>query len=387
MGRFAVFLLVYVLCGFPWKSHSQEAYNYDDEYYDDDDYKEEPTATVIPKWKVSEIENATQHVVIRLIQRENRLMSKNMNDASERCTKEAAIFQERCNKCGNDGRSELEPLEAKHDVLEKVLKQAEQLTKLHPFYLQIKVGKKVLKTLKRIRVRRIVKNVSKTFRRVGKTIGKAWRSINRNVHRTLRRITGAVRLRVRRLVRVRVRLPRVRLPRVRVRLPRVRVRLPRVRLPRVRIRLPRVRVRLPRVRLPRVRVRLPRYRVRVRFGRRWGKKKKRSMTSCSNCERISSIENEETLSKTLCPYLFSANDESLKMDKILGKIISEVESGFPKLEKILHHHYLSSDEAEVTITAKEGSHSYKVKNFSKLSSDQLGRTIGRYIFKKAKGKA
>lgn len=53
MGRFAVFLLVYVLCGFPWKSHSQEAYNYDDEYYDDDDYKEEPTATVIPKWKVS----------------------------------------------------------------------------------------------------------------------------------------------------------------------------------------------------------------------------------------------------------------------------------------------------------------------------------------------
>nr|XP_022339181.1 uncharacterized protein LOC111134456 [Crassostrea virginica] len=341
MGRFAVFLLVYVLCGLVLKSYAQEAYNYDDEDYDDDYYDEEPTATVIPKRKVLEIENATQHVVIRLIHRENRLMSKNLDDATERCTKETAIFEESCQKCVKEPK-----------FLKTVLKEAEKLLKLHSFYLPIKMGKKVLKTLKRIRVRRIVKNVGKTFRRVGETIGKTWKSINRNVRRTLRKIKGAVRVRVRRLVRVRVRLPRVRLPRVRVRLPRVRV---------------------------------PRVRVRVRVGRRWGKKKKRS--SCSDCERISNIKDEETLSKTLCPYLFSVNEESLKTDAFLQKFISEIESGFPKLGKILHHHYLSSDEAEVTIATKEGSHSYKVKNFSKLSSEQLGRTIGRYIFKKAKGKA
>lgn len=157
----------------------------------------------------------------------------------------------------------------KPKFLKSVLKEAEKLLKLHPFYLKIKMGKKILKVLKRIRVRRIVKNVGKKFRRVGETIGKTWKSINRNVRRTLRKIKGAVRVRVRRLVRVRVRLPRVRLPRVRVRLPRVRV---------------------------------PRVRVRVRVGRRWGKKKKRS--SCSDCERISNIKDEETLSKT-CSYYIS----------------------------------------------------------------------------------
>ena len=160
--------------------------------------------------------------------------------------------------------------------LKTVLKEAEKLLKLHSFYLPIKMGKKVLKVLKRIRVRRIVKNVGKTFRRVGETIGKTWKSINRNVRRTLRKIKGAVRVRVRRLVRVRVRLPRVRLPRVR----------------------------LPRVRVPRVRVR-------VRVGRRWGKKKKRS--SCSDCERISNIKDEETLSKT-CTYYIS--DRKLIYHKI-----------------------------------------------------------------------
>lgn len=53
MGRFPVFLMVYVLCGLVWKSYGQEAYNYYDEDYDDDYYEEEePTATVIPKRRV-----------------------------------------------------------------------------------------------------------------------------------------------------------------------------------------------------------------------------------------------------------------------------------------------------------------------------------------------
>uniref|UniRef100_K1R7T0 GMP synthase (glutamine-hydrolyzing) n=1 Tax=Magallana gigas TaxID=29159 RepID=K1R7T0_MAGGI len=94
----------------------------------------------------------------------------------------------------------------------------------------------------------------------------------------------------------------------------------------------------------------------------------------------------ESEAATLCPFLLSVNKKSLQTDGFLNAIVSEVESGFPKLEKILHHHYLSSDEADVTISGKEGKHSYKLKNFSKLSSEQIGRAVGRYIFNKAKPK-
>lgn len=47
----------------------------------------------------AEIENITQQIVIRLIKRENRIMSKNMDDASEKCVKLGAIFEEKCDKC------------------------------------------------------------------------------------------------------------------------------------------------------------------------------------------------------------------------------------------------------------------------------------------------
>lgn len=36
----------------------------------------------------------------------------------------------------------------------------------------------------------------------------------------------------------------------------------------------------------------------------------------------------------VCPYLFSVNEESLKTDAFLQKFILEIESGFPKLEKV-----------------------------------------------------
>lgn len=144
----------------------------------------------------------------------------------------------------------------KPNLIAVVLNKAKELLKLHPLYWKIQIGKKILKGLKRIRVRRIVKNIGKDIKGLGKKIGKVWRKVGSKVRRTVRRITR----RLRRVVRVRVRLPRVR-------------------------------VRLPRVRLPRVRVRLPR--VRVRFGRRrWGKKKR---SSCSDCERMSKMSEDDQL--------------------------------------------------------------------------------------------
>lgn len=327
-------LVILGLYGLPKESHADEEGDYyygDDFYYQEYPEPEEPT--LISSQKLSEIENITQQIVIRLIKRENRIMSKNMDDASEKCVKLGAIFEEKCDKC-----------QAKPNLIAVVLNKAKELLKLHPLYWKIQIGKKILKGLKRIRVRRIVKNIGKDIKGLGKKIGKVWRKVGSKVRRTVRRITR----RLRRVVRVRVRLPRVR-------------------------------VRLPRVRLPRVRVRLPR--VRVRFGRRrWGKKKR---SSCSDCERMSKMSEDDQLN-SLCPFLLSVNKKSLQTDGFLNAIVSEVESGFPKLEKILHHHYLSSDEADVTISAKEGKHSYKLKNFSKLSSEQIGRAVGRYIFNRAK---
>lgn len=150
----------------------------------------------------------------------------------------------------------------KPNLIATVLDKAKKLLKLHPRYWKIQIGKKIIKGLKRIRVRRIVKNIGKNIKGLGKKIGKVWRKVGSKVRRTVRRITR----RLRRVVRVRVRLPRVR------------VRLPRVRLPRVR-------VRLPRIRTPRVR---------FRFGRRrrWGKKKR---SPCSDCERMSEMSEDDQL--------------------------------------------------------------------------------------------
>ncbi|XP_065935769.1 uncharacterized protein [Magallana gigas] len=376
---------ILVLFGLPKKSHANaesDGYYVDDYYYPPDYYPEpEPEKpTLISSQKLSEIENITQHIVIRLIKRENRMMSKNMEGASERCVKLGAVFEEKCAKC-----------QAIPDLTGPILMKSKELSERHPIYVVVELGKKIVKGLKRIRVRKIVKHIGKDFKRLGKKIGEAWRNVGSKVRRTLGRITRQLR----RLVRVRLRLPKVR-----VRLPTIRVRLPRIKLPRVRVRLPRVRlprvrVRLPRVRLPRVRVRLPRIRyprirypriryprVRVRFGRSWGKKKR---STCGDCERMAKM-NEQDRINSLCPFLLSENKKSLQTDKFLKAITSEVESGFPKLEKILHYQYLSSDEADVTISAKEGKHSYKLKNFSKLSSEQIGRMVGRYIFNKAKSK-
>lgn len=340
---FAV-LVILGLYGLPKESHANEEddYYYGEEFYNpEEEYPEPDEPTLISSKKLSEIENITQQIVIRLIKKENRIMSKNMDDASEKCVKLAAIFEEKCANC-----------QAKPNLIATVLDKAKKLLKLHPRYWKIQIGKKILKGFKRIRVRRIVKNIGKNIKGLGKKIGKVWRKVGSKVRRTVRRITR----RLRRVVRVRVRLPRVR------------VRLPRVRLPRVRVRLPRIRT--------------PRVRFRFRRRRRWGKKKR---SPCSDCERMSEMSEDDQLN-SLCPFLLSVNKKSLQTDRFLNAIVSEVESGFPKLEKILHHHYLSSDEADVTISAKEGKHSYKLKNFSKLSSEQIGRAVGRYIFNKAKPK-
>lgn len=331
-------LAIFVLLGCPKKSQGngeEDDYYGEEFYYPEEEYPGPEEPTLVPIQKLSEIENVTQQIVIRLIKRENMMMSKNMDAASEKCVKVGAIFEEKCANC-----------QEKPNLIATILDKAKKLMKLHPLYWKIKIGKKILKGLKRMRVRRIVKSIGKDIKGLGKKIGKAWRKVGSKLRRTVRRITR----RLRRVVRVRVRLPRVR-------------------------------VRLPRVRLPRVRVRLPR--VRVRFGRRrWGKKKR---SPCSDCDRMSKMSEEAQLN-SLCPFLLSVNKESLKTDGFLKTIISEVESGFPRLEKILHHHYLSSDEAEVTISAIEGKHTYNVKNFSKLSSEQIGRAVGRYIFNKAKPK-
>jgi hypothetical protein len=36
----------------------------------------------------------------------------------------------------------------------------------------------------------------------------------------------------------------------------------------------------------------------------------------------------------VCPFLAATNRESLKTDKILEKLVMEVENGYPRLEKV-----------------------------------------------------
>jgi hypothetical protein len=133
--------------------------------------------------------------------------------------------------------------------------------KLHPLYWKIKLGKKVLKVLKRFPIREIVQKLGKSIGKLAKNVGNAWRGLKKGIknvgrrvgtklRRVGRRVGGAVRRvgrKVRRVVRTR-----------------------------------RIRVRLRRVRVRRV----------VRFRRRWrGKKKKRS--SCGECERVSNMNDDD----------------------------------------------------------------------------------------------
>lgn len=82
--------------------HFQEDFSYND---DDDQIflrSDSDTLTYITYiffCIFAEIENITQQIVIRLIKKENRIMSKNMDDASEKCVKLAAIFEEKCANC------------------------------------------------------------------------------------------------------------------------------------------------------------------------------------------------------------------------------------------------------------------------------------------------
>lgn len=214
---------------------------------------------------LKDIENVTQTTVIRLIERENRIMSKNMDDAAARCAKAAVVFENGCKRCGGDS-----------SVLGQVLKYAEKLMKIHPVYLGIKVGEKVLKKLKKIRIRKIVQKVGKSIGRLAKNIGKTWRGLKKGVGKIGRRIGRKLNRIARRVGRNLNRLAR-RLGRVARRVGRQIRRL--VRLPRIRVRLPRIRVRLPRIRF--------------RFGRRWGKRRKRS--SCDECERISKIKGDDNV--------------------------------------------------------------------------------------------
>jgi hypothetical protein len=222
-----------------------------------------------------DIENTTQTTVIRMIERENRIMSQKMDEATERCLKEVAVFENACKRCTGRG-----------SVLPKVLQHVKKLMKLHPLYLNIKLGKKVLKTLKRVPIRKIVQKLGKSIGKLAKNIGNAWRGLKKgikNVGRRLgnkvrrigRRVVGAVRgvgRKIRRLVRARVRLPRIR---VRGAVRRVGRKIRR--LVRARVRLPRIRVRVRRV---------------LRFRRRWrGKKRKRS--SCEECERVSKMKDDD----------------------------------------------------------------------------------------------
>ncbi|XP_062592158.1 uncharacterized protein LOC134253615 [Saccostrea cucullata] len=92
--------------------------------------------------------------------------------------------------------------------------------------------------------------------------------------------------------------------------------------------------------------------------------------------------SEELLVERMCPYLKKAEQRASGTMAFLSKLMSEMEEGYPAIQKILHYEN-TSDEAKVTMTVKEGTTSYVIRNFSRMNNRRAGGILARYIFRRA----